>query len=86
MFLLYFILSFYINLELASNFDSNSKSNSEADLEPYLFPNLLLSKPFSKTSIPCLKHSIRTRIQAVSFLELNILYFEITTKTGISKV
>jgi hypothetical protein len=83
-----------MDLESASDLDSDSESDyesdSEADLEPPHSLNLLPSEPSFRTSIPCLKqpclkHSVRTRIQAVSFLELNILHFTITTKTGISK-
>src|SRR5277367_2094772 len=70
-----------------SNIESDFKSNSDAggDLEPPPSPNLLPSEPSSTTSTPHLKHSIGVRIQAISFLELNILHFEITAKTGISK-
>src|SRR5271156_3981892 len=63
--------------------DSESDSDSGADLEPP--PDLLPSEPSSRTSTPQPKHIIGARIQAISFLELNIPNFEITTKTGISK-
>src|SRR5580700_9663072 len=66
-----------------SDLESDSESDSDlgANLEPP--PNLLPLEPSSGTST--LKHSIRAQIQAISFLELNILHFEITAKTGISK-
>ena len=70
---------------LGSDSGSNSKSDSDlgADIEPP--PDLLPSEPSSGTSTPQPKHSIGARIQAISFLELNIPYFEITAKTGVSK-
>jgi hypothetical protein len=74
-----------MDLESASDFDSDSETDLEADLEPPLSPNLLPLELSSRTSTPCLKHSIRARIQAVSFLELNIPHFEIIAKIGISK-
>jgi hypothetical protein len=74
--------------DLGSDFGSDYKSdsNSGANIEPLsldLLPLEPLSEPSSGTSTP--KHSIRTRIQAISFLELNIPHFEIIAKTGISK-
>jgi transposase len=65
--------------------DFESSSDLGADLEPPPSPNLLPLELSSGTSTPHLKHSIGARIQAVSFLELNIPHFEITAKTGISK-
>jgi hypothetical protein len=76
---------------LESDFDSDFESDSDlrANIEPPPSFNLLpleLSLELSfKTSTPCLKYNIETRIQAISFLELNILQFEIIAKTGISK-
>jgi hypothetical protein len=74
--------------DLGSDFGSDYESDSDsgADIEPPsldLLPSEPLSEPFSGTSTP--KHSIGARIQAISFLELNIPHFEITAKTGISK-
>jgi hypothetical protein len=68
-----------------SDLESDSESDSDlgADLEEP--PDLLPSEPSSGTSTPQPKHSIGARIQAISFLELNIPHFEITAKTGISK-
>src|SRR5450432_3224818 len=57
--------------------DSNSDSNTiELALEPSSIASRVGSRP---------KHSIGARIQAISFLELNMPYFEITAKTRISK-
>jgi hypothetical protein len=54
--------------------DSSSESNTrESTLEP---SSIEASRP---------KHSIGARIQAISFLELNMPHFEIIAKTGISK-
>ena len=39
----------------------------------------------SHTSVSRLKHSIGARIQAVTFLHLEIPHLEITRRTGISK-
>jgi hypothetical protein len=71
----------------SSDFESNSESDSDlgADLEPPPSLDLLPSEPSSRTSTPQLKHSIGARIQAITFLELNIPHFEITSRTGISK-
>jgi hypothetical protein len=79
--------------ESASDLDSDSESDyiseyesdSEADLDPPHSPNLLPLESSSGTSTPCPKHSVGARIQAISFLELNILHFTIIAKTGISK-
>jgi hypothetical protein len=65
-----------MDLESASDLDSDSESDYESD-SPL--------ESSSRTSTPCPKHSVRARIQAVSFLELNIPHFTITAKTGISK-
>ena len=73
------------NIDSDSNSDSNSDSDSGADLEPPLSPDLLPSESSSGTSTPQLKYSIGARIQAVTFLELDMPHFEITAKTGISK-
>ena len=69
--------------------DSNSDQDSNLD---YDIHNLFeLSKDEksvelpSYTSVSCLKHSIRARIQAVTFLHLEIPHLEITKRTGISK-
>jgi hypothetical protein len=62
--------------------DSDSASEIEYNFEP---PSPILSEPSSETSTSRPKHSIGARIQAVTFLELNILHLEITAKTGISK-
>src|SRR6059058_316153 len=68
----------------SSDYKTESKSNSDsgADLEPSS-SDLIPSEPSSGTSTP--KHSIGAQIQAVTFLELNIPHFEITSRTGISK-
>jgi hypothetical protein len=70
-----------------SDFESKSESNSdlEADLELPSSPDPIPSEPSSRTSIPQPKYSIGARIQAITFLELNIPYFEIISRTGISK-
>jgi hypothetical protein len=70
------------NLDSEIDLYSDSASEIEYDSEP---PSPILSEPSSKTSLPHPKHSIGARIQAVTFLELNIPYLEITAKTGISK-
>jgi hypothetical protein len=44
----------------------------------------LISEP-STTSIPNSKHTIGARIQALTYLELGLPHFQITTKTGVSK-
>jgi hypothetical protein len=70
-----------------SDLESKSKSNSNsgADFEPPFSPDLIPSEPSSKTSIPQPKYSIGAQIQAITFLELNILYFEIISRIGIQK-
>jgi hypothetical protein len=57
----------------------NSDFNTESTLEPSVEPSI---EP-SVSKAP--KHSIGARIQALSFLELNMPQFEITARTGISK-
>ena len=52
-----------------------------ADIEPP--SDSIVPEPSSGISIP--KYSIGAWIQAVTFLELNISYFEIISRTGISK-
>ena len=52
--------------------DFESDSDSGADLEPPLSPDLVLSEPSSGTSTSQPKHTIGARIQALTFLELNI--------------
>src|SRR5450432_761156 len=70
-----------------SNHDSDSDSSRDssigADLEAPPSPKLLEASEPSKTSTS--KHSIRARIQAITFLELGLSHFQITAKTGISK-
>lgn len=73
------------SVESSSESDSRSDSDLGADLEPPPSPGLPPSEPSSETFASRLKHSIGARIQAISFLELNIPHFEITAKTGISK-
>jgi hypothetical protein len=78
--------------------DSDSESRSESDLEYDLdrdpfglsesepsVSELSVSEPLLEIRTRRPKHSIRARIQAVTFLELGIPYLEITEKTGISK-
>ena len=73
------------NLELDSDleYDLQNLFNLSKDEESYELSSKLSSKPSSKpssrTSTPCLKHpcpkhSIRARIQAVTFFELGIPY------------
>ena len=62
--------------------DSSSDSNSDSNpIELALEPSSKASRITSSRP----KHSIGARIQAITFLELNIPHFEITAKTGISK-
>jgi len=69
-----------------SELDSDLEYNSEEDTEDDNYEDIpILSLLSSDTSIPCSKHSIRTQIQAVTFLDMNIPHLEITAKTGISK-
>jgi hypothetical protein len=66
--------------------DSDSDNSSFLDISsalPSLFP--VLSELFSKASVTCTWHFIRVYIQAITLLELNIPYFEITAQTRISK-
>ena len=53
--------------------------------EPLESSEPLVSELSLEIPTPRLKHSIRARIQAVTFLELGIPYLEITKKTGVSK-
>jgi hypothetical protein len=69
----------YLDIDVYSDLASEIEYKSKPPLSP------ILLEPSFETSIPCLKHSIRARIQAVTFLELNIPHLEITAKTGISK-
>jgi transposase len=62
-----------------TNYILNSDFNTESTLEPLVEP--LIEPSVSKAP----KHSIGARIQALSFLELNMPQFEITARTGISK-
>src|SRR5450432_4208174 len=79
-------------IEPYSSSSSNSDSSLGADLLPPLSLDLsllssldlLLSKP-SITSTSNSKHSIRARIQAITYLELGLPHFQITAKTGVSK-
>jgi hypothetical protein len=78
-------------MDLSSDLKSDIRSDSESDYESdsdfgaNLEPpsDILPLEPSSRTSTP--QHSIGARIQAVTFLELNIPHFKITAKTGISK-
>jgi hypothetical protein len=71
--------------------DSFSESDNDLEYDSEDDEDFLkLSKSSSGTSTPTPrpkrpKHSIGARIQAVTFLELNIPHLEITARTGISK-
>jgi hypothetical protein len=64
-----------------SDYYSDSNSDSDIGVEVASEP----TSEVSSTSTSWPKHSIGARIQALSFLELNIPHFEIIAKTRISK-
>jgi hypothetical protein len=63
--------------------DYYSDSDSNSDVEEELASESISEVPKAITSR--LKYTVGARIQALSFLELNMPIFDITAKTGISK-
>jgi hypothetical protein len=86
-----------MDLDSESESESESESDLEYDLDRDLFGLSKSEEPLELSELSVLeplveiptlrpKHSIRARIQAITFLELGIPHLEITKKTRISGI
>jgi hypothetical protein len=65
--------------------ESDSSDSSFLDISSSASASPIPSEESSKASVTHTRHSIGTRIQAVTLLDRNVPHFEITAQTNISK-
>ena len=76
--------SIFIRMDSYSYSDSDSDNSNFLDISSSASPSPI-SELSSKASVTHTRHSIRARIQAVTLLNRNVPYYEITIQTNISK-